>query len=178
MRTTALSNDHSMKLTRWISTPLGPLEITVVHYNAKSVVYQSIVFVKESDLIDVQNTDKHPLLDLACGQLTEYFTKARTDFSDLLKHLSHFGTEFQRQVWHGLTHIPYGETCSYGDLAKQLDNPKAVRAVGAANGKNPLAIVVPCHRVIGANGTLTGYAGGLDKKQWLLEFEQQQISLL
>ena len=81
------------------------------------------------------------------------------------------GTPFQRQVWDALRQIPHGETCSYGDIANRLANPKAVRAVGAANGRNPIAIIVPCHRVIGANGTLTGYAGGLDRKSWLLNHE-------
>jgi methylated-DNA-[protein]-cysteine S-methyltransferase len=81
------------------------------------------------------------------------------------------GTEFQRSVWRALTHIPCGETRSYGDVARQIGNPKAVRAVGLANGKNPVGIVVPCHRVIGANGTLTGYGGGIERKRWLLRHE-------
>ncbi|MDC2889831.1 methylated-DNA--[protein]-cysteine S-methyltransferase [Psychrosphaera algicola] len=178
MKIDPYNKEQGTQLTRWLTTPLGPLEIRVVNFTSKPAVYKSIVFVKESDLVDVENSDEHPLLDLAFTQLTEYFAHRRTEFNDLLCHLSDFGTEFQRQVWQGLTQIPYGETCSYGDLAKVLNNPKAVRAVGAANGKNPLAVVVPCHRVIGANGTLTGYAGGLDKKQWLLIFEQQQIPLL
>lgn len=81
------------------------------------------------------------------------------------------GTDFQKEVWAALRTIPHGTTLTYGDLAKQIGNPKAVRAVGLANGANPIGIVVPCHRVIGANGTLTGYAGGVDKKKWLLEHE-------
>lgn len=85
------------------------------------------------------------------------------------------GTTFQKQVWKALQSIPPGTTASYRDIAEQLDNPKAVRAVGAANGKNPIAIVVPCHRVIGANGTLTGYAGGIDAKRWLLAHEARHF---
>jgi methylated-DNA-[protein]-cysteine S-methyltransferase len=81
------------------------------------------------------------------------------------------GTEFQRSVWRGLLKIPCGQTRSYGDLARQIERPKAVRAVGLANGSNPLGIVVPCHRVIGANGTLTGYGGGIERKRWLLTHE-------
>ncbi len=81
------------------------------------------------------------------------------------------GTAFQKEVWAALRTIPYGKTLTYGDLAKQIGNPKAVRAVGLANGANPIGIVVPCHRVIGSNGKLTGYAGGVDKKRWLLEHE-------
>lgn len=91
------------------------------------------------------------------------------------------GTEFQRAVWRGLLEIPCGETRSYGDLARRIGNPKAVRAVGLANGSNPLGIVVPCHRVIGSNGTLTGYGGGIERKRWLLEHEgalPEQRSLL
>ncbi|RZL13690.1 MAG: methylated-DNA--[protein]-cysteine S-methyltransferase, partial [Hymenobacter sp.] len=84
------------------------------------------------------------------------------------------GTDFQRQVWAALGGIAHGRTASYLDVAKLLNNPKSVRAVGAANGQNPLAIVWPCHRVIGANGSLTGYAGGLLRKQWLLAFEQPE----
>jgi methylated-DNA-[protein]-cysteine S-methyltransferase len=91
------------------------------------------------------------------------------------------GTDFQRSVWRGLLEIPCGETRSYGDLARRIGNPKAVRAVGLANGSNPLGIVVPCHRVIGSNGTLTGYGGGIERKRWLLEHEgalPEQRSLL
>jgi len=106
----------------------------------------------------------------AIQQLNDYFAGKRTDFD--LK-LSPTGTEFQNQVWQALLKIPYGTTTSYGALAKQLGRPKASRAVGAANGQNPLAIVVPCHRVIGSNGKLTGYAGGLHRKEALLNLEQK-----
>ena len=84
------------------------------------------------------------------------------------------GTEFQRRVWRALEAIPYGVTISYGELARRIEQPAAVRAVGLANGRNPLSIVVPCHRVIGANGTLTGYGGGLERKRWLLSLERSQ----
>jgi methylated-DNA-[protein]-cysteine S-methyltransferase len=83
------------------------------------------------------------------------------------------GTDFQRQVWAALRTVPAGETCSYGQLAATIDRPRAVRALGLANGANPIAIVVPCHRVIGANGTLTGYGSGMERKQWLLDHEQK-----
>jgi methylated-DNA-[protein]-cysteine S-methyltransferase len=87
------------------------------------------------------------------------------------------GTVFQRAVWEALRRVPAGSTCSYGELARRIGAPSAVRAVGAANGANPVAIIVPCHRVIGANGTLTGYGGGLDRKRWLLEHEAAQRGL-
>jgi methylated-DNA-[protein]-cysteine S-methyltransferase len=101
-------------------------------------------------------------------QLREYFAGARRDF-DLPLRLH--GTAFQRRVWDTLTEIPYGATWSYGELAKRIENPNASRAVGLANGRNPISIVVPCHRVIGADGSLTGYGGGLERKRWLLAHE-------
>jgi methylated-DNA-[protein]-cysteine S-methyltransferase len=108
-------------------------------------------------------------------QLDEYFAGTRTAF-DLPLQLH--GTPFQVEVWEQLRRIPYGETISYGELARRVDRPEAARAVGAVNGQNPIAIVVPCHRVIGADGSLTGFGGGLDWKRRLLEIEQPQGSLL
>ena len=101
--------------------------------------------------------------------LTAYFEGELTAIAGL--KVAFAGTEFQRSVWRALTTIPCGETRSYGDVARQIGNPKAVRAVGLANGSNPVGIVVPCHRVIGANGTLTGYGGGVERKRWLLQHE-------
>lgn len=106
-------------------------------------------------------------------QLEEYFAGMRQTFT--LK-LAAEGTPFQQQVWAALCTIPFGETRSYGEQARSIHNEKAVRAVGLANGKNPIGIIVPCHRVIGANGSLTGYAGGLDRKRWLLAHEAQYRS--
>lgn len=108
------------------------------------------------------------VLQEAVVQLQSYFEGKRTEF-DL--PLNPQGTEFQQKVWKGLLQIPYGKTMSYLELSKQLGDVKAIRAVAAANGKNPLWIVVPCHRVIGTDGSLTGYAGGLWRKKWLLELE-------
>ncbi len=111
----------------------------------------------------------HPVLQSAKRQLGEYFVGRRKIF-DL--PLAPSGTPFQHRVWQALLAIPYGETQSYADIARRIGNPKAVRAVGAANGANPLSIVVPCHRVIGADGSLTGYGGGLPRKRKLLALEQ------
>ncbi len=113
--------------------------------------------------------DNHPILTMAVLQLEEYFSGLRHEFE---LPLAVTGTDFQNQVWHALTTIPYGMTWSYQDLANAIGNPKAVRAVGLANGKNPLSVVVPCHRVIGKSGKLTGYAGGVERKQRLLALEQ------
>lgn len=110
-----------------------------------------------------------PLLERVADQLAEYFAGERHAF-DI--PLAPKGTPFQQRVWDALVELPYGTLCSYGDLARKLGRPSASRAVGAANGKNPIAIVVPCHRVIGSNGQLTGYAGGLPIKKWLIEHEQ------
>ncbi|MBP2585716.1 methylated-DNA-[protein]-cysteine S-methyltransferase [Streptomyces sp. PvR006] len=104
----------------------------------------------------------------AIRQLDAYFAGELTEFELPLKLI---GTPFQLRVWEGLLRIPYGETRTYGELAEELGNPGASRAVGLANGKNPVSIIVPCHRVVGAGGNLTGYGGGLDRKQRLLAFE-------
>jgi methylated-DNA-[protein]-cysteine S-methyltransferase len=111
---------------------------------------------------------EHPVLVEAARQLKEYFAGQRKEFSVKLDFV---GTKFQNKVWHALLAIPFGETRSYSDIAKQLGNPKAMRAVGAANGRNPISIIAPCHRVIGAGGQLTGFAGGLDAKARLLKLE-------
>jgi methylated-DNA-[protein]-cysteine S-methyltransferase len=105
-------------------------------------------------------------------QLADYFAGRRKDFDLAIDRDALGGTAFQRRVWLELENIPYGETISYAELARRIGNPAAVRAVGLANGRNPLSIIVPCHRVIGADGTLTGYGGGLERKRWLLDLER------
>ncbi|MCD8180046.1 MAG: methylated-DNA--[protein]-cysteine S-methyltransferase [Firmicutes bacterium] len=113
--------------------------------------------------------EKTPLIERAASEIDEYLKGERREF-DL--PLSVSGTEFQKAVWRELQKIPYGETRSYGDIAKSMGNPKARRAVGTANNRNKIMIIIPCHRVIGANGHLTGYAGGLDMKKRLLDIEK------
>lgn len=112
--------------------------------------------------------EKTPLLDQAERQLMEYFQGERTDFE---LPLIPKGTAFQKMVWQALQEIPYGATVSYGEIAKKIGNPKGARAVGMANNKNPISIIIPCHRVVGADGKLVGYGGGLEKKILLLELE-------
>ncbi len=109
----------------------------------------------------------------AVDQLSAYFAGERTEFH---LELDMVGTQFQRRVWDALQTIPYGETCTYGEIARQIGSPSASRAVGLANGHNPIGIIVPCHRVIGANGSLTGYGGGLDRKRALLELEKSRTT--
>lgn len=116
----------------------------------------------------VEDATVHPL-SVTVRQVEEYFDGKRRAFD--LPPLRMRGTAFQQRVWQTLTEIPYGATWSYGELAKRIDNPNASRAVGLANGRNPISILVPCHRVIGADGSLTGYGGGLERKRWLLAHE-------
>lgn len=118
-----------------------------------------------------ESSNMSDLTKKAINQLNEYFIGTRKIF-DLPLEMN--GTEFQKKVWNALCGIQYGETRSYKDIAQEIENPKAVRAVGGANNKNKLMIIVPCHRVIGANGSLTGYAGGMDAKKKLLELEQSK----
>lgn len=125
----------------------------------------------EPNQVTSSEITKNAITEDACTQLKAYFAKKLNTF-DLPLDVN--GTEFQMSVWKALKEIPYGQTVSYLDIAKTIGNPKAVRAVGLANGKNPIAIVVPCHRVIGSNNTLTGYAGGLARKQFLLNLEGAQ----
>jgi len=120
--------------------------------------------------LDARATRCDEVFAEARRQLEEYFAGTRTEF-DLPLRLH--GTEFQLRVWQQLQKIPAGETISYAELARRMGNPAAMRAVGLANGRNPITIIVPCHRVIGANGKLTGYGGGIENKAWLLDWEQQ-----
>jgi len=121
----------------------------------------------DGEIVDVDAAD-HAALAIAVDQLDEYFRGVRVDFDIPLDAA---GTAFQHQAWDALVQIPFGETVSYGDQAVMLGDRNKARAVGAANGKNPIPIVVPCHRVVGSNGHLTGFAGGLDAKAWLLDHE-------
>jgi methylated-DNA-[protein]-cysteine S-methyltransferase len=115
-----------------------------------------------------------PVLERAATQLREYFAGTRETFDLELKPR---GTEFQRAVWSALAEIPFGQTVSYAHVAKRIGRPGAVRAVGAANGQNPIALIIPCHRVVGSDGSLTGYGGGLPRKKWLLAHESRQGQL-
>lgn len=153
------------------TSPIGKLLLTSNGESLTGLYLQGQKHFPEQTL----NWKEFAELDLfikAQKQLTEYFAHQRQQF-DL--PLDPIGTIFQKQVWEQLRQIPYSETVSYGTLAKQVGIPTASRAVGAANGRNPIAIVIPCHRVIATNGKLTGYAGGVDRKQWLLQHEQAKI---
>ncbi|WP_343744179.1 methylated-DNA--[protein]-cysteine S-methyltransferase [Chitinophaga sp.] len=147
-----------------IDTPVGPLLIS-----GTNEYIQAVNFTEEPATAFPQ--PPHLLLECA-QQLHEYFAGERKIF-DL--PIQQPGTDFQQTVWEQLTRIPFGQTISYLQLAHRIGNPKSIRAVGTTNGKNQLAIIVPCHRVIGANGTLVGYAGGLWRKRWLLDHERPDL---
>lgn len=142
------------------SSPLGILKL-----ECSKEHLQAVVFSGEEES---KQTEEHPLLQACITQLDDYFSGTRKVFE---LPLQQSGTEFQQKVWDLLYKIPYGKTISYQELSKQYGNLKAIRAVASANGKNNLAIIVPCHRVIGSNQSLTGYAGGLWRKKWLIEHE-------
>ncbi len=155
-----------------MESPLGLLRLV-----SNGSGLKAIEFPGQHRSVAGQRESSDAVLGAARRQLREYFSGARREF-DL--PLAAHGTQFQHSVWQALAEIPYGELRSYSDLARQIGNPRAVRAVGAANGRNPLPIVVPCHRVIGSDGSLTGFAGGLAAKQLLLALEgalpvQQEI---
>ncbi len=151
-----------------LASPVGPLRIIASDEGLRAVLWPDDTpdRVRLSEPIE-ENAD-HPIVAATAAQLTEYFSGTRTDF-DLPLDVA--GTDFQMACWRELSEIPYGSKISYGEQAKRINRPTAVRAVGAANGRNPVSIVVPCHRVVASNGALTGYAGGLSTKQWLLAHE-------
>lgn len=149
-----------------VDSPVGPLTL-VAHDGVLSGLYMTDQRHRPADET-FGPEDPSPFGDVIT-QLAEYFAGTRTTF-DLALDL--IGTPFQRTVWRALREIPYGETVSYGELAQRLGRPSAARAVGLANGRNPIGIIVPCHRVVGSTGDLTGYGGGLDRKRHLLDFER------
>ena len=153
----------------YMDSPVGALKL-VAHDQALVAVMWDNEDHKRVRLAELIEDCQHLILLRVKKQLEEYFAGQRQQF-DL--PLDFQGTDFQQQVWQALLTIPYGEKRSYKDIAVQIGNEKAVRAVGAANGRNPISIIAPCHRVIGSSGALVGFAGGLDKKQILLSLEQQ-----
>ncbi len=153
---------------KWMQSPVGKLLLTA---DGRSLTGLYLKGQKHFPAIATDwqgSSDAVPFARVA-QQLSEYFNSQREHF-DL--PLSPKGTEFQKQVWHQLHAIPFGETISYGSIARSIGQPNASRAVGAANGRNPISIILPCHRVVASNGKLTGYAGGVERKQWLLQHEK------
>jgi len=160
-------------------SPIGPLMIAASLRGLRALYMQQhrhVADARPDGWVPVAGFDgpQRTLLDRAVRQLDEYFAGERMAF-DLPVDVE--GSPFQRTVWEGLARIPYGETISYGELARRIGNARAVRAVGLANGRNPVSIVVPCHRVIGADGSMTGYGGGVDRKVFLLALEARCVAV-
>lgn len=155
--------------TSYLKCPIGIIEI-----NAFAEVLFSVKILSEDCIFNFKEANEVEIIEIAKMQLDEYFNKVRKHF-DL--PLVYYGTEFQQKVWNEVGKIPFGKTKSYGQIAIELGKKELTRAVGAANGKNPLWIIVPCHRVVGSQNELVGYAGGMWRKQWLLEHEDTQSRL-
>ena len=158
----------------WIDSPVGGLKL-VARGDALAAILWETDTPRRVPFGQMGERSDHPALVETARQLGEYFRGERRIFE---LPLDFAGTDFQKQVWQALLTIPYGETRSYGQIARQIGSPNAVRAVGAANGRNPISIVAPCHRVIGASGSLTGFAGGLEAKLYLLMLESGEPRLL
>jgi methylated-DNA-[protein]-cysteine S-methyltransferase len=154
-----------------LDSPIGPLSLRGTERGLTGIFMETHRHgPAEAERLGWQRDDE--LFADARAQLAEYFAGRHQVFTLAIDREALGGTAFQRRVWLALESIPYGATISYRELARRIKQPTAVRAVGLANGRNPLSIVVPCHRVIGANGTLTGYGGGLERKRWLLDLER------
>jgi methylated-DNA-[protein]-cysteine S-methyltransferase len=154
-----------------MKSPVGELKLVAGDNRLIAILWENDN-LRRPQLGDAVENNAYPVLVEAERQLNDYFEGKRKAFS---VPLDFRGTEFQKKVWAALLTIPFGETRSYGQIARQIKNPKAVRAVGAANGKNPISIITPCHRVIGSNGELTGFAGGLEAKARLLALEGKEF---
>ncbi len=152
-----------------MTSPVGMLTLVANEQGLAAILWEN-ENPRRVRLGSLEPAPHHPVLQETQRQLQDYFAGTRQTFS---LPFAFTGTPFQNKVWKALITIPYGKTRTYSQIARQIGHPQAVRAVGAANGKNPLSIVAPCHRVIGSNGKLTGFAGGLENKAWLLEFESR-----
>ncbi|EPJ76445.1 MULTISPECIES: methylated-DNA--[protein]-cysteine S-methyltransferase [Pseudomonas] len=159
-----------LPLYKTIQSPVGQLILVARKTRLAAILWEN-ERLNRVRLGPLEEDTQHPLLKETERQLLEYFAGQRRRFE---LELDFAGTDFQIRVWHALLTIPFGETRSYRDIAVQIGQPTAVRAVGAANGRNPISIIAPCHRVIGSSGSLTGFAGGLAAKQLLLSLEGQQ----
>ena len=156
-----------MKLYKTLyKSPIGELLLCADETALHSIQFEPTAEVEHADINSILERTRQQLDSYFAGNLTEFDLPLKLD-----------GTDFQKQVWLALTDVPYGHTASYKDIALKIGNPKAVRAVGGANNKNPVPIVIPCHRIIGSNKAMIGYAGGLWRKQFLLELETKQTSL-
>ncbi|MCQ3806852.1 MAG: methylated-DNA--[protein]-cysteine S-methyltransferase [Acidimicrobiaceae bacterium] len=160
-----------MTSTKQLDSPIGRLRLVATDEGLSRLLFDQQVGEHPDLAGDSAESDDHPVLATATAQLAEYFAGERREF-DIPLDLT--GTEFQRAAWSALAGVPFGETRSYRQQAEAIGRPRAVRAIGAANGRNPVPIVLPCHRIVGSDGSLTGYGGGLRIKEYLLNHEQAQ----
>lgn len=156
--------------TTTIESPVGQLRIVASGTGVRAVLWPTDDASRVPLPPDIEESDSHPILGRATRELSEYFAGERQRFEVALDPE---GTDFQQRAWIALRAIPYGDTVSYGEQAERMGDKNKARAVGAANGRNPVSIIVPCHRVVGSNGSLTGFAGGIEAKRWLLAHEQK-----
>ncbi|SFF06013.1 methylated-DNA--[protein]-cysteine S-methyltransferase [Alteribacillus iranensis] len=177
-----MQNDHQFFYQSQYKSPLGLLTVMATDEGVCMVAYGGVeetkreveAWTKKHSTYPCIVPDQTEVLKQTLVQLDEYFSGGRKGFN-LPLHL--FGTSFQKSVWHALQGIPYGETCTYKEIAAKTGSPNAVRAVGGANNKNPVSIIIPCHRVIGSSGKMIGYGGGLDKKEYLLQLEKSGLTV-
>jgi methylated-DNA-[protein]-cysteine S-methyltransferase len=157
---------------RTCEAPFGVVTVVGSDLGIRFVMFSNDAHPKPLEMLHISEIEIHESVNDAITQLEEYFAGSRHDF-ELPLDLQ--GTEFQIAAWNALAEIPYGRTASYGQQAASIGRPKAVRAIGGANGRNPVAIVLPCHRIVGADGSLTGFGGGIEVKKWLLDHEQSTL---
>ncbi len=157
---------------RTCEAPFGVVTVIGSGLGIRFVMFSNDAHPKPLEKLQISDTEIHDSVNDAITQLQEYFAGSRHDF-ELPLDLQ--GTEFQVAAWNALAEIPYGSTASYGQQAASIGRPTAVRAIGGANGRNPVAIVLPCHRIVGADGSLTGFGGGIEVKKWLLDHEQSTL---
>lgn len=169
-----MNSSSSPHFRTTLTSPVGSLSLVATDLALVAIVWR-LEGHRHVPFENALEDPDHPVLRETARQLREYFSGQRRTFE---LELDFRGTDFQRRVWAALREIPYGETRTYGQIAEQIGNPTAVRAVGAANGRNPISIIAPCHRVIGMSGNLTGFGGGLDAKAYLLSLEAPQRELL
>jgi methylated-DNA-[protein]-cysteine S-methyltransferase len=174
MKAATIHPDRTARLvTAVVASPIGALRLVASDAGLREILFADVsgAAAPAPDGATSVTAGEHPVLARAADELAEYFAGTRDAFTVPLDPV---GTAFQRAVWDALSRIPYGETITYGEQARRLGDPRKARAVGAANGRNPLPIVVPCHRVVGADGSLTGFAAGVETKRWLLRHENRR----
>lgn len=157
---------------RTCEAPFGVVTVVGSDLGIRFVLFSNDAHPKPLERLHISDTEIHDSVNDAITQLQDYFAGSRHDFE---LPLDLHGTEFQVAAWRALADIPYGHTASYGQQAASIGRPTAVRAIGGANGRNPVAIVLPCHRIVGADGSLTGFGGGIAVKKWLLDHEQSML---